>query len=280
MNDATSSPYLYQPRQIVSQFPALSMAAKALGLLEEPAFDTSVSKSSLPVVIAAYLPECEFETRPPGESMGPTVITFESLVKDEHRQRGRSGFCRVAGRPTVWVEEIDGKVNMVDLLREFGVMAEIETRRLLTMMKGQSELSITVGKRTLTFSRHVTPGHYLGDAGFVSRDATREYINVYAAVLQSLSLALLLKVDPRFVFIDVFERAREDPLMFSILGALASRSGIDFTDRSELSEYASEYFELVVGEDVYFPNLHQINSYASYFAKHLRLNIRMTSSSR
>lgn len=274
------SPYVYQPAAIVAGLPALEETARALGLLEQPSFDASIDPKALPAELMAFLPDCKFETRPPGGSMAPTVITFESLRSESHRMQSGSGCRMVAGKPTVWVEEMEGRVNIVDVLREFGALVEIETARLLNMMRGQSELTITSGKRALTFSRRVTPGHYLTSAGFMCQDPTREYINSYSAVLQSLSLALLTKVDPRMVFLDVFERAREDPMMFNILGALASRSGIDFTDRAELAEYAREYFELVVGDDVYFPNLHQINDLAAYFAKHLRLNIRMAGNGR
>ena len=280
MNPTQDSPYQYRPRSVVARLPAMELAANRLGLLEEEAFEAGAETGAVSATLAKYFPDCTFETRAPGKSPGPTVISFESLVNEDHRSQQSSGVRIVGGQPNIWVEEIDGRVNLVAVLREAGAMIEVETGRLLGMMKGQSELMPKSGKRKLTFTRRVTPGHFLASAGYISQDASREYINSHAAVLQSLSLALLFKMDPRLVFIDVFERAREDALMFTILGAMASRSGVDFTDRKELSEYAATYFELVTGEDVYYPNLHQVNALASYFAQHLRLNKRLSASAR
>jgi len=285
MTATVTSPYEYQPGATAEQYPAISIAAAKLGLLEDASFDASADTAFVTETLAKYFPDCTFETRPPGKQMGASVISFESLVKDEHRHSQTSGVRMISGRSHVWVEEMEGKVNMVSVLREAGAMIEVETDRLLSMMRGKSQLVIPCNNKTYTFKRENTPGNYLKASGLVNHDATREYINGHAAVLQSLALALLLKLDPRLVFLDVFERSRNDPLMFSILCALASKSGVDFTDRRELSSYAAEYFELiekadVEGADVFQPNLQQVNELAAYFGRFIRLFLRQSATGR
>ncbi len=190
------------------------------------------------------------------------------------RPKGRSGIHFRRGKPIIYLECTEGHVNAVDVLREFGCMVEMVTTQLLSIMRGQSELTMRGNGRHFSFSRQVTPGHFLETAGFKSPDHSRQYVNLHAAALQSLALALLTRTDPRFVFLDILESAREDAMMLKLLSALAYRSNIDLQDRKELEDYASLYWSLAPGEGEYYCNIHQVNDAASYYARQLRSNVR------
>ena len=268
----TSSTYTYRPKDLVAEYPALEAPARELGLLEEDVFATGVALDDLPKRLCTFLPEVRIEPMRPGERVAPKVVSLEDLL--EPRPRGRSGTRFRDGEPHIHLESIDGQVNVVDLLREFGCVVERVTTHLLTMMRGQSELTMRGNGRSFRFTRQATPGHFLETAGFKFPDHSREYVNRHAAVLQSLAIALLTRTDPRFVFLDVLEGARDDAMMLKLLSALAYRSNVDFRDRRELEDYASLYWSLVPGENEYYCNIHQVNDAASYYARRLRSHVR------
>jgi hypothetical protein len=193
----------------------------------------------------------------------------------------------MGGKANIWLECVSDQVNLVDVLREYGVVIESATTSLLSMMRGTKSITFELEPRNgkpakrLEFSRKDTPGFYLESAGFKHQDHTRVYVNRHAATLQSLALALILDLDPRMVFIDVLEGATEqdNALTFKLLSALAYKSGMDMKDddaRKELSEYARIYcpLEVMTKEDNFYWNVQQVNRMAAYFASLLKFNAR------
>ena len=262
----------YDPRKLVAEYPALEAPARELGLLDEDGPAASVTLDDLPKRLVDYFPDVRLIPLVKGEAIAPKVISFEDLLQPRHQ--GGSGTRLSQGHAQVHLECVEGHVSVVDLLREFGCVVEMVTGRLLSMMRGQSDLVMRGRHRILEFNRQVTPGHYLETAGFKFPDHSREYVNRHAAALQSLALALLTRTDPRYVFIDVLEAARDDAQMLKLLSALAFRSNIDFRDRKELEDYANLYWRLVPGPNEYYCNVHQVNDAASYYARQLRAHVR------
>lgn len=268
----TSAQYTYRPKDLVAEFPTLEAPARELGLLEEDVFATGVAIESLPRTLLGYFPDVRIETMKAGEAIARHVIAFEDLVKP--RPAGRSGTQFREGKVSIHLECVEGQVNAVDVLREFGCMVEMVTTSLLSVMRGQSDLTMRGNGRHLSFSRQVTPGFFLETAGFKFPDHSRGYVNRHAAALQSLAIALLMRTDPRWVFLDLLEASRDDAMMLKLLSALAYRSSIDFRDRKELEQYAHTYWRLVPGEAEYYCNVHQVNEAAAYYARQLRSNVR------
>ena len=269
--------FTYRPRRLVAEYPALEAPAGELGLLEDNFFEadavpTAEPLDGLPARLLEYFPDVRLVTIGKGEAISPKVVSFEELLQPRHQ--GRSGTRLSQGQAHVHLECVAGEVSAVDLLREFGCVVEMVTARLLSMMRGQSDLVMRGRHRVLEFNRQVTPGHYLETAGFKFPDHSREYVNRHAAALQSLALALLTRTDPRYVFLDVLEAAREDAQMLKLLSALAFRSNIDFRERKELEDYANLYWKLVPGQHEYYCNVHQVNDAASYYARQLRAHVR------
>jgi hypothetical protein len=262
----------HNPRQLVSTYPALEPPARELGLLDDDFIPAGVPIGELPARLLGFFPDVRLIPMKPGEAMAPNVISFEDLIQPRHQ--GRSGTRLSNGKAEIHLEVTGGQVDAVDLLREFGCVVEMVTTRLLNLMRGQADLQVRGKGRSFRFSRQVTPGHFLESAGFKSPDHSREYVNRHAAVLQSLAIALLTGTDPRYVFVDVLEAAREDAMMLKLLSALSWRSNIDFRDRRELEDYASLYWKLVPGESEYYCNIHQVNDAASYYARQLRAHVR------
>lgn len=264
--------FTHDARSLVSEYPALEAPARELGLLDEDLPQVGIPLDVLPARLLAYFPDVRLVPLQAGAGLAPNVISFEDLIQP--RPTGRSGTRFREGRVEVHLQVVDGDVDIVDLLREFGCVVEMVTTRLLALMHGQADLEVRGKNRRFRFSRQVTPGSFLETAGFKLPDHSREYVNRHAAALQALALALLTDTDPRYVFLDVLEAAREDAMMMKLLSALAFRSNIDFRDRKELQDYAHLYWKLVAGDNEYYCNVHQVNDAAAYYARQLRAHVR------
>ena len=269
--------YSYRPRLIVQEFPALEGPAKALGLLATESIDASIPILGLAKDLRAYFAEVVVEFKRPGETSPATVVSLERYSTSE--AWGRSGVRFREGKVAIHVEAREGFVNGADLLREFGCMVEMVTSKLLSVIRDQAQITVrgrdAAGRpRELQFERRRTPAYILESAGFKFQDTERGYVNRHAAILHSLGLAFLTRSDPRLVFIDVLECAKDDPLMMKILTALAYRSSIDFSDRKELEQYANDYWRLSLEDDSYYSNIQQVNDLGTYYAGHLRDNVR------
>jgi hypothetical protein len=282
-----STRFVYRPRDVVKQYPALAEPARELGLLEDEVFDAGMPSHGVPVLIAGYFPGCKIEARARAEATRHSnVIAFEAasaaatgnMTAISGGQVPTSWLSFAQEVPHICLEEHDGRVNGVDLLREVGAMVEWQTARLLSMTKGSASIEIAAGGTTLVFKRENTPGVYLQKAGLIVRDSGYGLpLDRNAAVMQALSFTILLGQDPRYVFLDIFERARVDQQMLSMLTVLATRSGVDWSDRQVLTDYARMHYQLYERAQTHLANMQQVNDHASYFARHIQMHMRRQS---
>lgn len=269
--------YSYRPHLMVQDHPTLEKSARALGLLATETINASVPFMGLPKQLATFFPDVVLEFKKPGETVAATVVSLDRYSSSE--ARGRSGVRFREGKVCIHLEVTDGMTNAADVLREFGCMVEMVTSKLLSVIRGQAEITVrgrdSRGRpREVQLSRSGTPAHILEAAGFNFQDTDRGYVNRHAAALHSLGLAFLTRTDPQLVFADILECAKTDALMDKLFTALARRSSVDFSDRKELEAYANDYWSLSAEEDSYYSNIQQVNSLGTYFAQRLRDNVR------
>lgn len=277
------SPHIYRPTQLVQEWRGLEFAASAYGLLEQPYFDTGVPADQVAPMIQKALNGLmvDIQAEPfkrPDES---NLLAFSRDPDAIHAEEPNSGMRMLGSRPCVWYRQLDGYVDGVDLIREVGAIIERMHTNWLSICLAEGRKSfaeVDFGKGPVKVTREDAVAYHLDRAGLRMKDGERDLIHGYAAVLQSVAAAILLKIDVRWAFLDIVYRSRIDGKMHQISEALARRGGINWKDRAELDDYADTNFRLYYGpDDGFYRNVYEIAQLAKYFARHLNLNIRTAS---
>jgi hypothetical protein len=264
---------MFDVNQVLSGLDQYREPAGNMGLLKEPVLDASIPTKRAVALLTRHF-DVSVTLSDPRAPVTGNLLAFPG-------PKERTG-VRISDRCELWLEQVGEMVGLHDLLREAGMLVELQVyqafggeRRRSENENGTTQPLSTIVYGTV-FKRETTPGYYVGAVGLNTKDHKRGYANPSAGVFNAMALALLWKLDLRVVFLELLNRTidQEDPVLSRLINLLGMHSGVILEDQADLRNFAHAHYELSPGPENHYKNVSRVAALATFFAQRVLANVR------